>query len=206
MGEFIGYCRVSKSDGSQALDLQKDALIEAGISERHIYADHASGKKDDRPGLEACLKALREGDTLVVWKLDRLGRNLRHLVSTVDDLSKSNVRFKVLSGDTPVDTGSTHGKLLFGIFATLAEFERDLIRERTIAGLESARARGRVGGRKTTMTPAKIRLAQEAMGKPETVVADLCHELKVSRQTLYRHVSPDGQLRPDGKKVIGIPR
>lgn len=206
MGELIGYCRVSKSDGSQVLDLQRDALIQAGISERRIYSDHASGKKDDRPGLEACLKALREGDTLVVWKLDRLGRNLRHLVSTVDDLSKIDVRFKVLSGDAPVDTGSPQGKLLFGIFATLAEFEKDLIRERTIAGLESARARGRVGGRKATMTPAKVRLAQAAMGKPETVVADLCRELKVSRQTLYRHVSPDGQLRPDGKKVIGIPR
>lgn len=205
MGEFIGYCRVSKSDGSQVLDLQRDALIQAGVHERHIYADHTSGKKDDRPGLEACLKALREGDTLVVWKLDRLGRNLRHLVSTVDDLSKRNVRFKVLSGDTPVDTGSPQGKLLFGIFATLAEFERELIRERTIAGLQSARARGRIGGRKPAMTPAKIRLAEAAMGKPETVVAELCQELKISRQTLYRHVSPDGQLRPDGKKVIGIP-
>lgn len=204
MGEFIGYCRVSKSDGSQVLDLQKDALIKAGVDERLLYADHASGKKDDRPGLEACLKALREGDTLIVWKLDRLGRNLRHLVSTVDDLSKRGVHFKVLSGDTPVDTGSPQGKLLFGIFASLAEFERELIRERTIAGLQSARARGRVGGRKPTMTAAKIRLAQAAMGKPETVVADLCAEMKVSRQTLYRHVSPDGELRQDGKKILGI--
>jgi len=206
MGELIGYCRVSKSDGSQVLDLQKDALIQAGVNERHIYADHASGKKDDRPGLEACVKALREGDTLVVWKLDRLGRNLRHLVSTVDDLSKRNVRFKVLSGDTPVDTGSPQGKLLFGIFATLAEFERDLIRERTIAGLQSARARGRIGGRKATMTPAKIRLAESAMGKAGTVVADLCRELGISRQTLYRHVSPSGELRDDGKRALKISR
>lgn len=204
MGEFIGYCRVSKSDGSQVLDLQKDALIRAGVNDKHIYADHASGKKDDRPGLEGCLKALRTGDTLIVWKLDRLGRNLRHLVSTVDDLSKRGVHFKVLSGDTPVDTGSPQGKLLFGIFASLAEFERELIRERTMAGLQSARARGRVGGRKATMTAAKIRLAQVSMGKPETVVADLCQELKISRQTLYRHVSPSGELRPDGMKVLGI--
>lgn len=204
MGECIGYCRVSKSDGSQVLDLQKDALIRAGVNDNHIYEDHASGKKDDRPGLEACLKALRAGDTLIVWKLDRLGRNLRHLVSTVDDLSKRGVHFKVLSGDTPVDTGSPQGKLLFGIFASLAEFERELIRERTMAGLQSARARGRIGGRKPTMTAAKIRLAQASMGKPETIVADLCHELKISRQTLYRHVSPGGELRPDGMKVLGI--
>ncbi|MCA2378057.1 recombinase family protein [Agrobacterium sp. 22-211-1] len=204
MGEFIGYCRVSKSDGSQVLDLQKDALIRAGVNDKHIYADHASGKKDDRAGLEACLKALRTGDTLIVWKLDRLGRNLRHLVSTVDDLSKRGVHFKVLSGDTPVDTSSPQGKLLFGIFASLAEFERELIRERTMAGLQSARARGRVGGRKATMTAAKVRLAQASMGKPETIVADLCQELKISRQTLYRHVSPGGQLRPDGMKVLGI--
>lgn len=204
MGELIGYCRVSKSDGSQVLDLQKDALIKAGVNERHVYADHASGKKDDRPGLEACLKALREGDTLIVWKLDRLGRNLRHLVSTVDDLSQRGVYFKVLAGDTPVDTGSPQGKLLFGIFASLAEFERELIRERTMAGLQSARARGRVGGRKPTMTVAKIRLAQASMGKPGTIVADLCKELAVSRQTLYRHVSPNGELRPDGMKVLGM--
>lgn len=204
MGEFIGYCRVSKSDGSQVLDLQKDALLNAGVNERLIYADHASGKKDDRPGLEACLKALREGDTLIVWKLDRLGRNLRHLVSTVDDLSKMGVSLKVLSGGFPVDTSSPQGKFMLGIFASLAEFERELIRERTVAGLQSARARGRVGGRKPTMTAAKVRLAQAAMGKPETVVADLCSELKISRQTLYRHVSPQGQLRHDALKVLGI--
>ncbi len=204
MSEFIGYCRVSKSDGSQVLDLQTDALIRAGVNDNHIYVDRASGKKDDRPGLDACLKALRTGDTLIVWKLDRLGRNLRHLVSTVDDLSKRGVHFKVLSGDTPVDTGSPQGKLLFGIFASLAEFERELIRERTMAGLQSARARGRVGGRKPTMTAAKIRLAQASMGKPETIVADLCKELKISRQTLYRHVSPAGELRADGLKVLGV--
>ncbi|MBB3441852.1 recombinase family protein [Rhizobium sp. BK379] len=202
MGELIGYVRVSKSDGSQILDLQKDALLISGVEVPMIYEDLASGKKDIRPGLEACLKALRSGDTLVVWKLDRLGRDLRHLVNTVDDLSKRGVGFKVLSGQTPIDTSTAQGKLMFGIFASLAEFERELIRERTIAGLASARARGRVGGRKPAMTPAKIRLAQAAMGKRETVISELCHELGVSRQTLYRYVSADGDLREDARKRL----
>jgi DNA invertase Pin-like site-specific DNA recombinase len=204
MGELVGYVRVSKADGSQVLDLQKDALLNAGVNPAMIYEDFASGKRDDRSGLDSCLKALRHGDTIVVWKLDRLGRDLRHLVNTVDDLSKRGIGFRVLSGQSPIDTGSAQGKLMFGIFASLAEFERELIRERTIAGLQSARARGRIGGRKPTMTAAKIRLAQAAMGKPETVVADLCEELKVSRQTLYRHVSPSGDLREDGKKIMKV--
>ncbi|MGV1899321.1 recombinase family protein [Agrobacterium sp. 22-3674b3] len=204
MGELVGYARVSKADGSQVLDLQKDALFNAGVKPAMVYEDFASGKRDDRPGLTSCLKALRPGDTLVVWKLDRLGRNSRHLIDTVDDLSKLGVGFRVLSGETPIDTSSAQGKLLFGIFGALAEFERELIRERTIAGLASARARGRVGGRKPTMTAAKIRLAQAAVGQPETVVADLCKELKISRQTLYRHVSPCGEVRPDGMKVLGV--
>lgn len=204
MGELIGYMRVSKADGSQTTDLQKDALIEAGVHPDRIYEDHASGKRDDRPGLDACLKALRPRDTLVVWKLDRLGRDLRHLVTTVDDLAKRDVGFRVLTGHGQLDTSTASGKLMFGIFASLAEFERDLIRERTKAGLASARARGRVGGRKHSLTPAKIRLAQAAMGKPETKVADLCAELGVSRQTLYRHVSPDGSLRPEGERVLKL--
>jgi DNA invertase Pin-like site-specific DNA recombinase len=204
MGELIGYVRVSKADGSQVLDLQKDALLSAGVNPAMVYEDFASGKRDDRAGLDSCLKALRPGDTLVVWKLDRLGRNLRHLVDTVDDLSRRGVGFRVLSGQTPIDTSSAQGKLMFGIFGSLAEFERELIRERTIAGLQSARARGRVGGRKPTMTAAKLRLAQASMGKQGTVVADLCAELKISRQTLYRHVSPTGDLRHDGMRVLGI--
>lgn len=204
MGELIGYVRVSKADGSQALNLQRDALLNAGVDSRMIYEDYASGKRDDRSGLNSCLKALRSDDTLVVWKLDRLGRDLRHLVNTVDDLSKRGIGFRVLTGQTPFDTSSAQGKLMFGIFASLAEFERELIRERTIAGLQSARARGRIGGRKPTMTPAKIRLAQAAMGKPETIVADLCDELGVSRQTLYRYIGPDGSLRADAMKVLGV--
>lgn len=204
MGELIGYVRVSKADGTQVLDLQKDALLHAGVNSAMIYEDFASGKRDDRPGLNSCLKSLRSGDTLVIWKLDRLGRDLRHLVDTVDDLSKRGVGLRVLSGATPIDTSSAQGKLLFAIFGGLAEFERELIRERTIAGLKSARARGRIGGRKPKMTPAKLRLAQAAMGQPGTVVGDLCGELQITRQTLYRHVSPSGDLRPDGNRVLKI--
>ena len=200
---LIGYMRVSKADGSQSTDLQRDALISAGVGASHIYEDQASGRRDERPGLTACLKALRDGDTLLVWKLDRLGRNLRHLVNTVHDLTARGVGLKVLTGQgAAIDTTTAAGKLVFGIFAALAEFERELISERTVAGLVSARARGRKGGRPFKMTAAKLRLAMAAMGQPETIVGDLCKELGVTRQTLYRHVSPKGELRPDGLKLI----
>jgi DNA invertase Pin-like site-specific DNA recombinase len=200
---LVGYMRVSKADGSQVTDLQRDALVAAGVDPRNLYEDAASGKKDGRPGLTACLKALREGDTLVVWKLDRLGRDLRDLVNMVHDLTERLIGFRVLTGHgANIDTTSPNGKLIFGIFASLAEFERELIRERTKAALAAARARGRVGGRRYKMTPAKLRLAQAAMGKPETIVGQLCIELTISRQTLYRHVGPDGTLRKDGKKLL----
>lgn len=200
---LIGYMRVSKADGSQALDLQRDALLADGVGPEHLYEDFASGKRDERPGLAACLKALRDGDVLVVWKLDRLGRNLRHLVNTVHMLTERGVGFKVLTGQgASIDTTTAAGKLVFGIFAALAEFERDLIAERTRAGLAAARARGRNGGRPYKMTTAKLRLAQAAMGRPETRVAGLCAELGITRQTLYRHVGPNGELREDGQKLL----
>lgn len=203
---LIGYMRVSKSDGSQSTDLQRDELIAAGVDPGHIYEDHVSGKREDRPGLAACLKAVRAGDALVVWKLDRLGRNLRHLINTVHDLTNREVGLKVLTGHgAAIDTTTPSGKLIFGIFAALAEFERELIAERTRAGLASARARGRRGGRPYKMTAAKLRLAMAAMGQPETKVAALCNELGVTRQTLYRHVSPKGELRPDGSKLLANP-
>ncbi|EJQ8147149.1 recombinase family protein [Salmonella enterica subsp. enterica serovar Newport] len=203
---LIGYMRVSKIDGSQTTDLQRDALLAAGVSPEHLYEDHASGKTEDRPGLLNCLKALREGDTLVVWKLDRLGRDLHHLINTVHDLTGRGVGLKVLTGHgAAIDTTTAAGKLVFGIFAALAEFERELISERTRAGLASARARGRKGGRPFKMTMAKLRLAMAAMGKPETRVGDLCKELGITRQTLYRHISPTGELRPDGKKLLNQP-
>ena len=200
---LIGYMRVSKADGSQVLDLQRDALLAAGINTEHIYEDKASGSLDARPGLTACLKALREGDTLLVWKLDRLGRNLRHLINTVHDLTARGVSFKVLTGHgASINTTTPEGKLVFGIFAALAEFEREMVSERTKVGLASARARGRNGGGQYKMTSAKLRLAMAAMGQRETVVNELCKELGVTRQTLYRHIGPDGSLRRDGLKVM----
>lgn len=200
---MIGYMRVSKADGSQSTDLQRDALLAAGVAASNLYEDQASGKKDDRPQLAACLKAMRSGDTLLVWKLDRLGRDLRHLVNTVHDLTERGIGLKVLTGEgAAIDTTTASGKLVFGIFAALAEFERALISERTVAGLASARARGRTGGRPYKMTPAKIRLAMAAMGHKDTKVGALCAELGITRQTLYRHVSPTGELRPDGVKLL----
>jgi len=201
---MIGYVRVSKADGTQTLDLQKDALIRVGVDSQDIYEDFVSGKQKQRPGLDACLKALREGDVLVVWKLDRLGRDLKHLVNTVYDLSDRGIGFKVLAGQgANIDTTTPGGKLIFGVFAALAEFERELIRERTHAGLEAARARGRKGGRRFVLTKAQVRLAQNAMGKPETKISELCQELGITRPTLYRYVAPDGSLREHGKRVLG---
>lgn len=197
----IGYMRVSKADGSQVLDLQKDALIADGLDPGRIYEDKCSGSKDDRPGLSACLKTLRDGDTLVIWRLDRLGRNLKHLILTVEDLTKRGVGFKVLTG-APIDTTSPQGKLMFAIFAGLAEFERDLIRERTVAGLAAARARGRKGGRPPAFTPSKLRRAQAAMQYRDTNVTALCKEIEVSRGVLYRYVTPAGGLTEEGERLL----
>lgn len=204
---LIGYMRISKADGSQVVDLQRDALLAAGVEPDQLYQDLASGKRDDRPGLAAALKALRRGDALVAWKLDRLGRDLRHLVNLVHELTERDVGLKILTGQgASIDTTTASGKLVFGIFAALAEFERELIVERTKAGLLAARARGRRGGRPYKMTPAKLRLARAAMADPETNVGDLCRELGVTRQTLYRHVGPVGELREDGRKLLQRPR
>ncbi len=203
---LIGYVRVSKADGSQSLDLQKDALIAADVPEGQTYSDHASGKKDDRPGLEACLKALRMGDVLVVWKLDRLGRSLHHLVKTVTMLSDRGIGLRVLTGQgAQIDTTTAAGRLSFGIFAALAEFESELIRERTMAGLQAARARGRTGGRKFALTKAQVRMAQAAMANRDTSVTELCKELGISPVTLYRYVDPKGNLRDAGMQVLAKP-
>jgi DNA invertase Pin-like site-specific DNA recombinase len=202
---FIGYSRVSKSDGSQVLDLQKDALIESGVQNEHIYEDLASGRFDNRPGLLACLKSLRAGDTLVVWKLDRLGRNLKHLVNIIDDLHKRGVGFRVITGQgANIDTTTPNGKLVFGIFAALAEFERELISERTKAGLKAARARGRKGGRPKKMDLSTLKLVVSAMSDPKTVAADIAKRLGITTATLYKYVNGDGSLKEEGAKVFQL--
>ena len=196
---LIGYTRVSKADGSQSLDLQRDALVAEGVEPDRIYEDRASGATQDRPGLEACRRALRGRDVLVVWKLDRLGRNLAHLVGTVRDLSNRGVGLRVLAGQgAQIDTTTAGGRLVFGIFAALAEFERELIRERTVAGLKAARARGR----KFALSKAQVRLAHAAMRRRDTSVAELCGELGIGRGTLYRYVDPGGRLRDHGRRVL----
>src|SRR5690606_24287740 len=202
---LIGYARISKADGSQSLDLQHDALRAAGVEHDNIYEDRISGSRAYRPGLTACRKSLRPGDVLVVCKLDRLGQSLVHLINTVKDLSDREVGLRVLTGKgAEIDTTTASGRMVFGIFATLAEFERDLIRERTMAGLAAARARGRKGGRKFALTKAQVRLAQAAMAQRDTSVSELCKELGIERVTLYRYVGPKGELRSYGKRVLGL--
>lgn len=192
---LIGYARVSKQC-DQVLDLQLDALKSAGIDSDAIYTDHVSGKQSQRPGLDACTKALRAGDQLVIYKLDRLGRDLKHLIGFVDQLTQRKVGLRVLTGQgANIDTSCASGKLVFGIFAALAEFERELIRERTMAGLEAARARGRNGGRPRVFSEDKLIIAQSALKDRRTSVSKLCKEIGVSRQTLYRYLTPDGELR-----------
>jgi DNA invertase Pin-like site-specific DNA recombinase len=146
---------------------------------------------------------LQPGDSLLVWKLDRLGRDLRHLVNLVHDLNAQQIGLRVLTGHgAAINTTTSSGKLVFGIFAALAEFERELIVERTNAGLAAARARGRTGGAKFKMTPAKLRLAQAAMANRDTSVEELCQELGITRTTLYRYVDENGSLREYGHKLL----
>jgi DNA invertase Pin-like site-specific DNA recombinase len=200
---LIGYMRVSKSDGTQTLDLQHDALLAAGVTPERIYTDRASGRKDDRPGLATCLQALQPGDTLVVWKLDRLGRNLKHLISVVDDLQQRQVGFKVLAGaGVQIDTTTADGRLVFGIFAALAEFEAELIRERTRAGLAVARARGRRGGRPRKITKEVLRTAMAALSAQTTSARIVARRLGVPATTLYMYVNRDGSLKQAGQALF----
>ena len=179
---IIGYARVSTED--QNLDLQLDALKEAGC--KKIFQDKISGVKEDRDGLLQVMDIVRPGDTLVVWKLDRLGRSLQHLISVVDELKGKDVYFKSIKES--LDTSSSTGKLIFHIFGALAEFERDIIRERTMAGLKAARARGRIGGRPKIMNEKKIKLAHTLMADKSRPVNEICEILGVSKATLYRHL------------------
>lgn len=201
---LLGYVRVSKNDGSQTLTPQRDTLLVAGVEPNRIYEDLASGRKDDRPGLNACLKALQPGNTLVVWKLDRLGRDLKHLVATVDDLRKRNIGLKVLAGaGAQIDTTTSNGRLFFGIFAVLAEYERELIAERTRAGLAAARARGRKGGRPRKMDRATLMMAMSALADPKANATDVAKRLGVTTTTLYMYVNGDGSLKEAGQSIVG---
>jgi DNA invertase Pin-like site-specific DNA recombinase len=200
---LIGYMRVSKSDGTQSVDLQRDALLAAGVVPDRLYEDLASGRKDDRPGLQACLKALQPGNTLVVWKLDRLGRDLKHLISLVDEFQHREIGFKVLAGTgAQIDTTTANGRLVFGIFAALAEFEAELIRERTHAGLAAARTRGRLGGRPRKMTKETLLMAMAAMTDPSSNTSEVTRRLGLSKSTLYEYVNGDGTVKRAGQVLL----
>lgn len=200
---LIGYARVSKADGSQLLDLQRDALEAAGVEPARIYEDRASGRKDHRPGLVECLKALQPGNTLAVWKLDRLGRDLKHLVDLVDTLRQAGTGLRVLAGaGAEIDTTTANGRLVFGIFASLAEFERELIAERTRAGLAAARARGRNGGRPRKMDREMMRMAMSAMADRSTQAKDLARRLGITTTTLYMYVNGDGSPKAPGQALL----
>ena len=179
---LIGYARVSTTD--QTLDLQKDALEKAGCA--RIFTDTASGSKAERTGLDEALSHLREGDTLVVWRLDRLGRSLPHLIETITTLNNRGIGFKSIT--EAIDTTTSGGKLIFHIFGALAEFERDIIRERTQASLNAARARGRKGGRPKSLTPKKAQMAEALYKDKNNTIDEICKTLNVSRATLYRYV------------------
>jgi len=200
---LIGYMRVSKADGTQVLDLQKDALLAAGVHPDRIYEDLVSGRFDDRPGLNSCLKALQPSNTLIVWKLDRLGRNLKHLVNVVEDLKQRGIDFKVLTGQgAQIDTTTSHGRLVFGMFASLSEFERELIIERTKAGLEAARARGRLGGRPRKMDIHTLNIAMAAMSDKKSIAKQVAKRLNITTATLYMYVNGDGSPKEPGQKLI----
>ena len=201
---LIGYMRVSKADGSQVFDLQKDALLAAGVKENRIYFDKQSGSRYDiRPGLQNCLKALQSTNSLVIWKLDRLARNLKDLINIVEDLNKHKIGLKVLTGQgAQIDTSTSHGKLVFGIFAALAEFERELILERSKAGLIAAKARGRLGGRPRKMDRAAIKMAMSALNDPRSVVKDVAKKLNISTATLYDYINGDGSPKEKALKIL----
>jgi DNA invertase Pin-like site-specific DNA recombinase len=194
-GLLVGYARVSTED--QHLDLQRDALTAAGCA--RIFTDVASGAKEDRIGLAEALAFLRPGDTLVVWKLDRLGRSLPHLIGTVTALQGRQVGFRSLQES--IDTTTSGGKLIFHVFGALAEFERDLIRERTQAGLRAARARGRQGGRPRALDEKRLALARSLHKDPSHTVGEICRTLGISRATFYRHLaSSDEPAGVDGHR------
>src|SRR4051812_14529626 len=179
---LIGYARVSTTD--QTLALQQDALTKAGCTK--IFTDTASGAQTERDGLTDALSYVRAGDTLVVWKLDRLGRSLKDLITRITELETRKIGFKSLTEQ--IDTTTSGGKLIFHIFGALAEFERDIIKERTNAGLAAARTRGKLGGRPKALSPEKIKLARKLYADKSTSVTEICKMLGISRHTLRRYV------------------
>src|SRR3954463_11407218 len=178
---LVGYMRVSSDGERQTTDLQRDALLAAGVDERHLYEDHASGSRGDRPGLAAALAFLRSGDCLVVWKLDRLGRSLPHLLTTVTGLRERGVAFRSLTEQ--IDTTTPQGELLFHIFGALAQFERALIQERVQAGLAAARRRGRHGGCPVAIDPEKLAAVVTALEAGASKAA-VCRTFAIRRSTL----------------------
>src|SRR3954454_16229103 len=197
---LLGYARVSTDD--QKLDLQRDALIKVGVDSKHIYEDKLSGARSDRPGLDAVLKAARDGDTLAVWRLDRLGRTMVDLIKLVIDLEVRGVGFRSLTEN--IDTTTPASKLVFHVFGALAEFERNLTRERTRAGLLAARARGRVGGRKRVMTERDVAVAKTLLREGSLTVEGIAEQTGVSMATVYRYL-PGGRaggVLADGSAAI----
>ena len=194
-GQFVGYARVSTQD--QDLSLQINDLKKAGCSKKNIFTDKASGVKSERAGLDACLNALKPGDTLIVWRLDRLGRSMIHLVTLIEDLREKKIAFKSVC-DGVIDTTSASGELIFNIFSSLAQFERRLIQERTKAGLAAARARGKLGGRKPVNPSDPKVIAAKRMHKDHNISIDaICKSIGVSRATFYRYL----QLEAENKKT-----
>ena len=187
MGQLMGYARVSTAD--QDLGLQLEALRSAGCRDERIFCDIASGARTARPGLEACLRTLVAGDTLVVWRLDRLGRSMTHLVTVIEELLGRQVGFRAIC-DGAIDTTTASGELMFHIFSALAQFERRLIQERTRAGLAAARARGKHGGRKPRHAEEpRVRMAYAMYVDQHVSVADICQMLRISQATFYRYVA-----------------
>ena len=182
MADLLGYARVSTTE--QDASLQQDALKAAGCL--RVFTDKASGSLDRRPQLDRLLDQLRPGDTVVVWRLDRLGRSLKHLIELIEELAAKSVGFRSLTEG--MDTTTPGGKLVFSIFGALAEFEKSLIRERTVAGLAAARSRGRVGGRPSVMTPEKIKVARDLYQARKLTVEEIAKTIGVSRKTVYRHL------------------
>lgn len=184
---LYGYARVSTGD--QDLALQLDALKNEGCKDKHIFTDKISGATSRRVGLDACLSALKTGDTLLVWRLDRLGRSMPHLVNIVEELRQRGIGFRSIC-DGAIDTTTASGELVFNIFSSLAQFERRLIQERTRAGLEAARARGKTGGRKPlNPNDPRVKMAKTLHEDKGLDVKEICKQMQISRSTFYRLVN-----------------